>query len=101
MGSEEYLEIWKIATFSQSSSSSFISRDSKERGGFFAAKSSQNVSLKILGTPTVGILLQSAISGYFSVDPSFSAEIKMDVVAKLSQLGASEQFWSRILVTAI
>ena len=100
MGSEEYLEIWKIATFSASPSSSFISRDIKEIGVFFATESSQNVSLKILGTPTV-ILLQSAISGYFSADPSFSTEIKMDVVAKLSQLGGSQQFWSRILVTAI
>ena len=101
MGSEEYLEIWKIQTFSASSSSSFISRDIKEIGHFFALESSQNVSLKILGTPTVGILLQSAISGYFSADPSFSTEIKMDVVAKLSQLRVSQQFWSRILVTAI
>ena len=73
----------------------------KKRGGFSIFPGTQKVSLKILGTPTVGILLQSAISGYFSADPSLCTEIKMDVVAKLSQLGASEQFWSRILVTAI
>ena len=89
------------ATFSPSSSSSFISRDMKEIGYFFIFPGTQKVSLKILRTPTVDILLQSAISGYFSADPTFSTEIKIDVVANLSQLGASQQFWSCILVTAI
>ena len=69
--------------------------------GFFGFESSQKGSLKILETPTVGIVPESAISGHFTADPTFSTEIKICVVSKLSQLGGCQQFWSRVLVTAI
>jgi len=101
VGCEEYLEIWKIATFSPIFIFIFHISRYQRNWGFFAFESSQKVSLKILETPTVGIVPESAISGHFTADPTFSTEIKICVVSKLSQLGGCQQFWSRVLVTAI
>ena len=94
MGSEEYLEIWKIGNFLRIFIFIFHISRYQRNCNFFATESSQNVSLKILGTPTVGHLLQSAISGYFSADPTFSTEIKMDVVAKVCQ---PEAVWTCLI----
>ena len=71
-----------------------ISRHGK-KVGFFGIISTKKVSSKILETPTVGVMLQSQISGYFTTDPFLST------VAQISQPWGCQLFWSRIGVTEI